>query len=129
MGGSLLMGGPSTGFYGSGIRPVIGFCRKTIPMRDKELLQDYRYMPEPNLPPLRLDDSSDPCQKTANLNVKALIQDMPQLPSVVREMWIENWNIPAGDALFILVYFWLQISDKNTRVTISTDGLCLLLRK
>ena len=26
----------------------------TIAMRDKERLHDYRFMPEPNLPPLRL---------------------------------------------------------------------------
>ena len=25
-------------------------------MRDKEVLQDYRFMPEPNLPPLQLYD-------------------------------------------------------------------------
>ena len=24
-------------------------------MRDKEVKQDYRFMPEPNLPPLRMD--------------------------------------------------------------------------
>ena len=28
--------------------------RTTIAMRDKEKLHDYRFMPEPNLPPLRL---------------------------------------------------------------------------
>lgn len=28
--------------------------RQTLPMRDKEKLHDYRFLPEPNLPPLRL---------------------------------------------------------------------------
>lgn len=31
---------------------------RTIPMRDKEIVQDYRYMPEPNLPVVRVWDSS-----------------------------------------------------------------------
>ena len=33
-------------------------ARRTLAMRDKEAKQDYRFMPEPNLPPLRLRDSS-----------------------------------------------------------------------
>ena len=32
-----------------------GNTKKTVSMRDKEVKQDYRFMPEPNLPPLRLD--------------------------------------------------------------------------
>ena len=28
----------------------------TMPMRDKEVKQDYRFMPEPNLPPLVIYD-------------------------------------------------------------------------
>nr|VZI47988.1 unnamed protein product [Spirometra erinaceieuropaei] len=36
---------------------------KTIPMRDKEVVQDYRFLPEPDLPPLRLVASCENCQK------------------------------------------------------------------
>lgn len=32
---------------------------RTTAMRDKEVVQDYRYVPEPNLPPLRLSDDDD----------------------------------------------------------------------
>jgi aspartyl-tRNA(Asn)/glutamyl-tRNA(Gln) amidotransferase subunit B len=32
-------------------------AKATVPMRDKESKQDYRFMPEPNLPPLRLVDN------------------------------------------------------------------------
>ena len=31
-----------------------GNIKRSVPMRDKEVKQDYRFMPEPNLPPLRL---------------------------------------------------------------------------
>jgi len=30
--------------------------KRTAPMRDKESKQDYRFMPEPNLPPLKLTE-------------------------------------------------------------------------
>ncbi|KAL7053011.1 hypothetical protein AAHC03_026307 [Spirometra sp. Aus1] len=36
---------------------------KTIPMRDKEVVQDYRFLPEPDLPSLRLVASCENCQK------------------------------------------------------------------
>lgn len=35
---------------------TLGFDRltaRTLPMRDKEMVTDYRFFPEPNLPPLR----------------------------------------------------------------------------
>ena len=34
---------------------------ETTPMRDKEVVQDYRFLPEPNLPPLRLLKSCEAC--------------------------------------------------------------------
>ncbi|KAG5848452.1 hypothetical protein ANANG_G00098600 [Anguilla anguilla] len=40
---------------------------QTIPMRDKEGLQDYRFMPEPNLPPLVVYDSQLPSARRARL--------------------------------------------------------------
>ena len=41
---------------GEVINETLGFDRasnRTLPMRDKEIVTDYRFFPEPNLPPLR----------------------------------------------------------------------------
>ena len=46
----------------------------TLAMRDKEAKQDYRFMPEPNLPPLRL------CEQ----NIEQLRVSLPTLPAQLR---------------------------------------------
>nr|XP_022323623.1 glutamyl-tRNA(Gln) amidotransferase subunit B, mitochondrial-like [Crassostrea virginica] len=66
--------------------------RKTIPMRDKERMQDYRFMPEPNLPPLHLLDSSTAIhtKQTNMVNIDEEIQKMPPLPRDVRNYLLNN---------------------------------------
>ncbi|KAM3623689.1 uncharacterized protein V6R79_014450 [Siganus canaliculatus] len=70
---------------------------ETIPMRDKEGLQDYRFMPEPNLPPLVVfeDDASlpagvDPCQAVV---VQQIRTRLPELPSVKRDRLVQTYGI------------------------------------
>ena len=46
---------------GAVVNETLGFdfrSRRTYPMRDKEIVQDYRFMPEPNLPPVLLRNSA-----------------------------------------------------------------------
>ncbi|KAE8630182.1 hypothetical protein XENTR_v10000719 [Xenopus tropicalis] len=77
----------------------------TIPMRDKEGKQDYRFMPEPNLPPLVLYDSNslpanaDPDQI---INIDLIRKNQPELPSVIRERLVEQYGI-LPEQSFILV--------------------------
>ncbi|OCT99710.1 glutamyl-tRNA(Gln) amidotransferase subunit B, mitochondrial [Xenopus laevis] len=77
----------------------------TTPMRDKEGKQDYRFMPEPNLPPLVLYDSNslpantDPDQI---INIDLMRRSLPELPSVIREMLVEQYGI-LPEHSFILV--------------------------
>ncbi|THD27318.1 Glutamyl-tRNA(Gln) amidotransferase subunit B mitochondrial [Fasciola hepatica] len=40
----------------------------TLPMRDKEVIQDYRYMPEPNIPHLRLVSECTRCQDHSRID-------------------------------------------------------------
>lgn len=56
---------------------------KTIPMRDKEVVQDYRFMPEPNLPPLHLDMTGT--TQVERVNVPRLKDNLPKLPQQIRE--------------------------------------------
>ena len=56
-------------------------------MRDKERLHDYRFMPEPNLPPLRLYTTQTvPAGIPSHqiINVDELREQMPELPSAQR---------------------------------------------
>ncbi|KAG9480051.1 hypothetical protein GDO78_011848 [Eleutherodactylus coqui] len=68
----------------------------TIPMRDKEGKQDYRFMPEPNLPPLILyDTNSLPANMKADqvINIDLIKEKLPELPSVTRERLVEQYGI------------------------------------
>ncbi|XP_051561000.1 glutamyl-tRNA(Gln) amidotransferase subunit B, mitochondrial [Myxocyprinus asiaticus] len=69
----------------------------TIPMRDKEGLQDYRFMPEPNLPPLFVyeSDASVPggIDPTQAVMIDRLQAQLPELPSVRRARLVEKYGI------------------------------------
>ncbi len=57
-------------------------------MRDKEEAMDYRYFPEPDLPPVCVDDSL----------LKAIQESIPELPRKRRERFISQLGIPKYDA-------------------------------
>ncbi|XP_077381513.1 glutamyl-tRNA(Gln) amidotransferase subunit B, mitochondrial [Festucalex cinctus] len=69
----------------------------TVPMRDKEGLQDYRFMPEPNLPPLMVyeDPASVPAGADARRTVvlQTLRAELPELPAVRRDRLVETYDI------------------------------------
>jgi aspartyl-tRNA(Asn)/glutamyl-tRNA(Gln) amidotransferase subunit B len=61
---------------------------KTSPQRSKEEAHDYRYFPEPDLPPLVLDrDWIDPIGAS-----------MPELPAARRRRFTDRYGLPAYDA-------------------------------
>jgi aspartyl-tRNA(Asn)/glutamyl-tRNA(Gln) amidotransferase subunit B len=65
--------------------------KETRSMRTKEDAQDYRYFPDPDLPPLVIaQDWID--------RVKA---DMPELPGAMRERFIKDYGLPEYDALIL----------------------------
>jgi aspartyl-tRNA(Asn)/glutamyl-tRNA(Gln) amidotransferase subunit B len=57
-------------------------------MRSKEESHDYRYFPEPDLPPLVLAKSRIDAARTA----------LPELPHVREARFREDWELPAYDA-------------------------------
>ncbi|XP_030207394.1 glutamyl-tRNA(Gln) amidotransferase subunit B, mitochondrial [Gadus morhua] len=70
----------------------------TIPMRDKEGLQDYRFMPEPNLPPLVVyeDRGSVPAGLLGAEGVvvlEGLREGLPELPSVKRARLVRSYGL------------------------------------
>ncbi len=63
----------------------------TFPMRTKEEAHDYRYFPEPDLPPLRLDPSW----------VKELERSLPELPHAKFERFVSEYRLTGDDALLL----------------------------
>ncbi len=63
--------------------------KKSVPMRDKEVRQDYRFLPEPNLPPLRLDED-----QIANFK-----SSMPEMPAETRTILMEKYNLRLESAV------------------------------
>ncbi|XP_059121539.1 glutamyl-tRNA(Gln) amidotransferase subunit B, mitochondrial [Peromyscus eremicus] len=68
----------------------------TMPMRDKEGKQDYRFMPEPNLPPLVLYDATSlPSDADSQqvINIDQLRDMLPELPSATRERLVRQYGM------------------------------------
>lgn len=63
----------------------------TNSMRSKEDAQDYRYFPEPDLPPLRLDESW----------IAEIKRDLPELPDDKASRFVSDLGIPEYDARVI----------------------------
>jgi aspartyl-tRNA(Asn)/glutamyl-tRNA(Gln) amidotransferase subunit B len=61
---------------------------ETRSMRSKENAQDYRYFPEPNVPPLRIAQSQ----------VEALKKTLPELPQEKCRRYVQSLGLPTYDA-------------------------------
>ncbi|XP_053259110.1 glutamyl-tRNA(Gln) amidotransferase subunit B, mitochondrial isoform X1 [Podarcis raffonei] len=78
---------------------------RTIAMRDKEGKQDYRFMPEPNLPPLILCDSKSSPAHTSDrqvVNIDWLRERLPDLPSAKRAKLVECYGIQPQHSFTLL---------------------------
>ena len=65
--------------------------RRTVPMRSKEEAHDYRYFPDPDLPPLLVDPAM----------VDQLRAELPELPETRRQRFIAHYRLPAQDAALL----------------------------
>ncbi|MCG3118619.1 MAG: Aspartyl/glutamyl-tRNA(Asn/Gln) amidotransferase subunit B [bacterium] len=61
---------------------------KVLPMRSKEEAHDYRYFPEPDLVPLRIDEKWR----------EEIQASLPELPWARRHRFIEHYGLPKYDA-------------------------------
>lgn len=76
-------------------------------MRDKEKLLDYRFMPEPNLPPLYVYSSghappSSGCAGPAVI-LEEVGQRLPELPGQARERLQQKYGVPLVSASLLVV--------------------------
>jgi aspartyl-tRNA(Asn)/glutamyl-tRNA(Gln) amidotransferase subunit B len=61
---------------------------QTIAMRSKEEAPDYRYFPEPDLPPLAVSEDW----------IEAIRADLPELPRARFARFVRDFGLPRGDA-------------------------------
>lgn len=102
--------------------------QKTYFLRDKEGADDYRYFPEPDLPPLIIkDDFIDQMKK-----------EVPELPGSRKKRYIENYNLPENDAdLLASDRAWAECfeevsdetNDPKKAASLMTTNLLSLLKK
>jgi aspartyl-tRNA(Asn)/glutamyl-tRNA(Gln) amidotransferase subunit B len=64
----------------------------TVSQRSKEYAHDYRYFPEPDLPPLVFEKSW----------VDQIKASLPELPDVKRRRFIEQYGLPEYDANLLI---------------------------
>jgi len=63
----------------------------TEAMRSKEEAQDYRYFPEPDLPPVTIDEAW----------LERVRASLPELPDARRRRFAQEWGLPEYDALIL----------------------------
>lgn len=61
---------------------------ETRSMRTKEEAHDYRYFPDPDLPPMVLDDSF----------IQSVRDSMPELPEARRQRFVDDYQLSVADA-------------------------------
>jgi aspartyl-tRNA(Asn)/glutamyl-tRNA(Gln) amidotransferase subunit B len=62
--------------------------RETRSMRSKEDAQDYRYFPDPDLPPLAISEEW----------IARVKGQMPELPEAMKQRFVRDYGLPAADA-------------------------------
>lgn len=67
---------------------------KSFRMRGKEDAEDYRYFPDPDLPPVRLPESQ----------LKRLLESMPPLPRSYRKKWTEIFTLSSEQQEALLTH-------------------------
>jgi len=84
---------------------------ETYSLRGKEEARDYRYFPEPDLPPLRLTEE----------RIGALRASLPELPAARCDRFIAEYGLTAEDASVLTssrdlaVYFEAALGGRNDR--------------
>lgn len=81
----------------------------TLPLRLKEDSTDYRYVPEPNIPPLCIEKSL----------VESIRQDLPhKMPNVLRAQLIDGFNLDMNLVVEVmeepgLCEYFIKVMDSN----------------
>ena len=69
--------------------------QRTVSQRSKESAHDYRYFPEPDLPPLHLT-------KEFGFDIESMRSSLPELPAAKRARFEEQYGLPASIVSFLV---------------------------
>lgn len=92
---------------------------ETVVMRDKESASDYRFMPEANLPVIRIRDDSVGLSSDGDaIDVTQFREDIPDQPQVLREQFMEKYGVNLWTAAHLfqqpeLKDIFVQLMDGN----------------
>jgi len=98
---------------------------ETAPMRSKEEAHDYRYFPEPDLPPVTVDAAL----------VERVRASLPELPAARRERFVAEYQLPPYDALVLTQdravseYFEAAARESGNPKAASNWVMTVVLRK
>jgi len=69
--------------------------QRTVSQRSKEEAHDYRYFPEPDLPPMDFTKSD------SGINLEQLKLEIPELPKQKRERFVREYKLSAEQAIIL----------------------------
>lgn len=79
----------------------------SCPMRSKEDTSDYKYFPEPNIPPVAISPEE----------VERIRANMPELPQAKRRRWQEKYKLSKADTDTLMSSpFTAELFDRTTAV-------------
>ncbi|WP_442796215.1 Asp-tRNA(Asn)/Glu-tRNA(Gln) amidotransferase subunit GatB [Pelobium manganitolerans] len=96
---------------------------KTSPLRSKEMANDYRYFPEPDLLPLSISEEF----------LEAVKAEMPALPEELYQKFTKEMNLPAYDALVLtaekaMADYFLEITAHTKNYKLASNWVMGTLR-
>lgn len=74
---------------------------ETFPQRKKESAHDYRYFPDPDLPPLVFGPIENPPAGAITIDVEEIRRTMPELPQAKRHRFIEEYGFGNEEAFLL----------------------------
>jgi len=75
---------------------------KTVPQRTKEDAKDYRYFPEPDIPPMVF----------SNGYINGLKKELPELPHMIKKRLVQNYGIKMAESIVLVDNLGMDIVNK-----------------
>ncbi|XP_006824477.1 glutamyl-tRNA(Gln) amidotransferase subunit B, mitochondrial-like [Saccoglossus kowalevskii] len=111
---------------------------QSVSIRDKEGFSDYRFMPEPNLPPLVIYDKKTIMNASKDdiaVNIDDLRKKLPELPEQQRQRLTRHYGIPLLHSMVLMQedglveYFESIVQEKSRNAKTVADWIITVFLK
>lgn len=75
---------------------------KTVPQRTKEDAKDYRYFPEPDIPPMVFSDEY----------IYELKKELPELPHMIKRRLVQDYGIKITESVVLVDNFGIEMVNR-----------------